>query len=295
MNKLKNIILGHNSFFGINHLDNELGRNKLITKFSNLENIYKTINFSFEQNLKNLMISTVDETKILMPKLNNNLILKNELGLFILLPYINKYVRKTNELGVLGVIREVLSQQTILDKVKIGFDVMKFLSNVDYKEIIPTLIKFEISPFKNNYLKSVILHDSLTDILVSLNRIDIIIFYYEYIKKEYSCTPGFATKNLNGFFDLIKNQNLDNIYILTHVNKIGYEMNPSQKIVEEIILNTNIKIICMSVLASGFLNFQEALDYIVSLNTNNNLSTVIGCSTKKHILEYVNYTSSNKF
>lgn len=291
MNNLKNIILGHNSFFGINHFDNEIGRKKLITEFNNLEKISRIINFSFENNLRNFMISTVDETKSLIPKINESKKIKDELGLFILLPYINKYVRKTNELGILGVMKDVLSQQNIMDKVKISFDLMKFLSNIDYKEIIPTLIKFEMSSFKKSLVKSVILHDSLTDILVSLGRFDIILFYYEYVRKNYSCTPGFATKNLSSFLNLLKNKNIDDIYILTHVNKIGYEMNPNQTIVEEEIKKTKMNVICMSILASGYLNPAEALNYIKSLNINSNLSTVIGCSTKKHILEYINYAS----
>jgi hypothetical protein len=291
VNNLKNIILGHNSFFGINHFDNEIGRKKLITEFNNLEKISRIINFSFENNLRNFMISTVDETKSLIPKINESKKIKDELGLFILLPYINKYVRKTNELGILGVMKDVLSQQNIMDKVKISFDLMKFLSNIDYKEIIPTLIKFEMSSFKKSLVKSVILHDSLTDILVSLGRFDIILFYYEYVRKNYSCTPGFATKNLSSFLNLLKNKNIDDIYILTHVNKIGYEMNPNQTIVEEEIKKTKMNVICMSILASGYLNPAEALNYIKSLNINSNLSTVIGCSTKKHILEYINYAS----
>tara|TARA_B100000989_G_scaffold296147_1_gene278729 strand:+ start:10560 stop:11435 length:876 start_codon:yes stop_codon:yes gene_type:complete len=291
MTNFKDIILGHNSLFGINHLDNEIGRKKLITKFSDLNKVKDIINFSFENNLKNLMISTVDETKFLIPKLNEDKKLKDGLGLFILLPYINKYVRKTNELGIIGAMKDALSQQSIFEKFKISYDIMKFLSNTNYKEIIPLLIKFEMSPFKNSFIKSVILHDSLTDILVSLGRHDIINFYCEFIKKNYSCTPGFATKNLISFLKLVDEQKIGDISILTHINKIGYEMNPNQKNVEEAIKKTKNNIICMSILASGYLNINEGLDYVKKQNINNNLSTVIGCSSEKHILEYVKKVS----
>ena len=168
---------------------------------------------------------------------------------------------------------------------------VKFLSTVDYQKIIPTLIKFEMSSFKNSYVKSIILHDSLTDILVSLKRTDVLLFYYEFVKKKYNCRPGFATKNLNNFLNLIQDKNLNDIFILTHVNKIGYEMNPNKVIIEEKIVNTKIDIICMSILASGYLKPEEALNYIKSLNINSNLSTVIGCSTENHILEYIKYVN----
>ena len=290
-NKIKEIILGHNSFFGINHLDNEKGRKKLLNNFNRLENISKIIKFSFNNNLKNLMISTVDESKDLIIEINKDKKLKDELGIYVLLPYINKYVRKSNELGIIGVIKDVVSQQSLIENVKIGFDMVKFLSTIDYQKIIPTLIKFEMSSFKNSNVKSIILHDSLTDILISLKRIDVVLFYYEFVKKTYNCRPGFATKNLNNFLNLIKDKNLDDIFILTHVNKIGYEMNPDKEIIEEKIKNTKIDIICMSILASGYLKPEEALNYIKSLNINSNLSTVIGCSTENHILEYIKYVN----
>jgi hypothetical protein len=67
-------------------------------------------------------------------------------------------------------------------------------------------------------------------------------------------------------------------------------MNPSQKIIEETIANTKHKIICMSVLASGYLKMEEGIDYIKNLD-NKNLSTVIGCSSSKHISEYINIST----
>ena len=63
-------------------------------------------------------------------------------------------------------------------------------------------------------------------------------------------------------------------------------MNPNQKIVEERIRNSSYNIICMSVLASGHLNFNQAIEYIHKLNINSKLSTVIGCSSREHINDY---------
>ena len=287
MNKINEIILGHNSFYGINHLDSEIGKKKLIDQFDNDNKIVKLLNFANEKSLNNLMISTVEESQSLIEEINKDIKLKNDLNFFVLLPYINKYVRKTNELGIMGTLKEIILSQNIKKNLKVGLDFLSFVSTSDYKAIVSNLIDFELSHFMKNNIKSVILHDSLTDILVALNRLDIIVYYNDYVKKKCGCSAGFATKNLLHFNKLIKDANLEDIYILTHVNKIGFEMNPSQKIVEEAIKNTKQKIICMSVLASGYLNIEEGLDYVKNLN-NKNLSTVIGCSSSKHISEYIN-------
>ena len=283
MNKIKEIILAHNSFFGINHLDNETGRQKLIKKFGGSKNIIEILNYSVERKLNNFMISTVDESKNLIGEINNDQDLKNNLNFFVLLPYINKYVRKTNELGIIGVLKETISNQNIL---KLGMDALSFISSADYKKIVSNLIDFEIKPFVNNNIKCIILHDSLTDILVALKKKDVLDFYDEYIKTKFNCRSGFATKNLPQFLDLIGENSYKDTSILTHVNKIGYEMNPNQKIVEDRIRNSSYNIICMSVLASGHLNFNQAIEYIHSLNVKSKLSTVIGCSSKEHINDY---------
>ena len=167
MSKIKEIILGHNSFFGINHLDNETGRQKLIKKFGGSKNIIEILNYSVERKLNNFMISTVDESKNLIEEINKDQDLKTNLNFFVLLPYINKYVRKTNELGIIGVLKETINNQNIL---KLGMDALSFISSADYKKIVSNLIDFEIKPFVNNNIKCVILHDSLTDILVALKK-----------------------------------------------------------------------------------------------------------------------------
>ena len=95
--------------------------------------------------------------------------------------------------------------------------------------------------------------------------------------------PGLAASSL-----VFENINLKNSYILTHVNKIGFEMHPSKKSVEQAINDSKFEIICMSVLASGALELSSALKYLEGLNSNK-LSTVIGCSTKNHIEEYANF------
>ena len=113
--------------------------------------------------------------------------------------------------------------------------------------------------------KIFILHDALTDILVSLRRKDVISYFINYIKEKYKCEVGFATKNfptLNNFFDTF----VDEVTILTHANQIGFNMNPSKEIAEREFINTKYNLIFMSVLASGFLDYKKALDYIKKID-----------------------------
>ena len=199
MNKINEIILGHNSFYGINHLDSEIGKKKLINQFDNDKKIIKLLQFANQNNLNNLMISTVEESQSLIEEINKDIKLKNDLNLFVLLPYINKYVRKTNELGIMGTLKEIILKQDIKKNLKVGLDFLNFVSTSDYKAIVSNLIDFELSHFMRNNIKCVILHDSLTDILVALNRLDIIEYYNEYIKKKMWLSRRFCNKKFTSF------------------------------------------------------------------------------------------------
>ena len=59
------------------------------------------------------MISTLEESEKLVEELKKTELI-NDLKFYILLPYINKFVRKSNELGVVG----VLQQQLLKDQLQ---------------------------------------------------------------------------------------------------------------------------------------------------------------------------------
>ena len=63
-----------------------------------------------------------------------------------------------------------------------GLDFSSSLINSDFKKILSVLIDIELQPFLNVKKKVIILHDALTDILVSLRRKDVISYFINYIK-----------------------------------------------------------------------------------------------------------------
>jgi hypothetical protein len=106
------LILGHNSFFGINHADYEKGKNTSEQFINNYKKIIEIIDFAKMKGLNNFMISTLDESKYLIDELEKSNLLK-EMNFYVLLPYINKYVRKSNEIGLIGIIKEQLTKASL--------------------------------------------------------------------------------------------------------------------------------------------------------------------------------------
>ena len=284
MSKLHNKIIGHNSFFGINHLNYQKGVNTAY-KFSKYEKIINLLEFAKKENVNQLMISTIEEGKVLINEIESN---KNfsDLKYHILLPYINKYVRLTNEFGIIGTLKQIYETNSLISNFKFGYNFINFLTTSNIENIISSLVEIETNYFDKNKISSIILHDSLTDIIVSLKKKDILNSYIKIVKEKFKCKVGFATKNLPQFLKLIEDYTDDDLMILTHINKIGFEMNPSKEEVEKVLINCKHEIICMSILASGSIPVDEAFSYIKNLKIPN-YSTVVGCSTKSHLAKYI--------
>ena len=285
--KLDNFILGHNSFFGINHANYEKGKNVSEKFKNNYDKIVDILLYAKDKNINNFMLSTLDESEYLLNEINKTP-LKESLNFYVLLPYINKYVRKSNEVGILGLIQEQLKKAPLIKNISYGIDLSTSVLRTDFKKTLSVLIDIELQAFANVKKKIIILHDALTDILISLKREDVINYFIDYIKNKYKCDVGFATKNfpsLNKFFGSF----VDEITILTHANSIGFNMNPGKEEVEKEFLNSNYNMIFMSILASGFLDYKIALDYLKKIDLKKKKEFVIGCSSKKHIDDIYNY------
>ena len=106
------LILGHNSFFGINHADYDKGKYTSEQFINNYKKMIEVIDFANSNNIRNFMISTLDESKFLIDELEKSDLLK-KMSFYILLPYINKYVRKSNEIGLIGIIKEQLAKASL--------------------------------------------------------------------------------------------------------------------------------------------------------------------------------------
>ena len=170
--QIDNLILGHNSFFGINHIDYDKGKNTNL-KFQNLNKITDIIEFSISNGIKNFMISTLEQAPNFINMLNDKNI--KDLNFYILLPYINKYVRKSNELGLLGLIKDITKNNSFYDNLSQGSEIGTFLLKGNYEKAYTNLIDIELNSFKN-VNKTIILHDALTDILIALKESDVIDF-----------------------------------------------------------------------------------------------------------------------
>ena len=97
--------------------------------FSKIKNVIQIIRFAYENGAKGLMLSTHDNAKLIIDELVKDKELKRNLNIYVLLPYMAKYVRMANERGMVNMLMEILGKATWNERLgiisKSGMGVLK--------------------------------------------------------------------------------------------------------------------------------------------------------------------------
>jgi hypothetical protein len=276
------IIMGHNQFFGVDHLSVSRGSDKE-KHFSNLQNVLDLVRYAMQTGASGLMLSTHSNAPLILKGINQDPELKDKLNLYPLLPHISKYVRRSNEKGIINMILDTLSGTGFVKKLKLMLSGGRGLIKKDISTFLKTLIDVELFPFNNMRIKAVFLHDVLTDLALGLDLETIFELYIRHITENFGATPAFATKNLPLLIKKFSTYGIKTPLLLTHINKVGFQMNPSRQACEAALEKYDLKVIAMGTLASGYLAPLEAYEYLFKLPSIK--SIVVGISTKAHAKE----------
>lgn len=279
---LPQIMLGHNAFFGTNHLSAARGAESA-EYFSRVERVMNVVETGFEHGARGLMLSTHERAAGILDEIRNRPHLRDELRLYPLLPYAQKYIRRSNEIGMLNVVLESVSGISTGAKLKMLWDGVQSGLSKDAKPALRALIQLELKMFQGTRVGVVFLHDILTDLILAFGLRDIAEFYRDEVRKNFECEAGFTTKNLPTLTARFQEWGIDAPIVMTHFNKVGYNMNPSREACETAAAGSDISILAMGTLASGFLSPEDAYRY---LSTVSNIdSVVVGASSSAHISE----------
>ena len=104
-----------------------------------------------------------------------------------------KYVTAANEKGIISMTNDTLRSGSIFDLTKIGLGSSISFLNKDYLKMISALIDIELLPYKDLNIRSILLHNALTDLVVGLNFPDVIKYFVNHISTKYKVYPGFCT------------------------------------------------------------------------------------------------------
>ena len=288
LDDLDPIVLGHNNFFGVDHLSQERGAARS-AQFERIDAILHMIRASMDFGVKAVMMSTHPRATLVADAVRQTPELRDELGFYPLLPYIAKYVRRANERGMINVVLDQIKGAGIGQKLQIVASGGMAMVRKDMLQVLRTLLQMELTPFRSLKLRAVFLHDVLTDLALALDIRSAFEVFMEQIGRHSDAEPAFATKNPLLLAQRFREYGFEKPLVLAHVNKMGFGMNPSRKACEDCLKADGLQVMAMGTLASGYLKPAEAYEYLGRLRTSNGLpavsSIVVGASTPPHAEE----------
>jgi hypothetical protein len=212
---------------------------------------------------------------------------KERLNLYALVPYAYEYVRLATHAGGLPGLAKRFAQQVLLSgNLKTAGVGLKGVLTSNPIDIMKAYLSYEIIRIKSSaknrgVLRSVLLHEVITDMALALNLENLVKSYIKFMI-EHGIEPGFETRNFSYFVKKFKEWdiNFEGLIIASPFNKIGFYMNPSKAECEKALANVSgSTVIMMSILAAGYLKPAEAIDYVLGLP--NAKGIVVGVSTEQ--------------
>jgi len=277
---LPRIVLGHNAFFGVDHLSSQRGAERA-AYFSDVTNVMTVIASAVESGAGGLMLSTHPRAVSICEALRVNPFLGLSLEVFPLLPYAQKYVTRANELGLVRVVTRTLAEASTRDKVGLGLDFARTIYRRDPLDMVRALMRLELRMFRKLNVSTVFLHDAIADLLMALNLPKVFSVYKSTLRRRFGTNTGVATKNLPLLVQRFQEWGIDLPVVLTHVNKAGFHVNPGLEECEKALAHPGMTVMAMGTLASGFIPPHEAYSYLNMFPSVK--SIVVGASSSAHI------------
>jgi hypothetical protein len=291
------LLVGDNPFHGISHLSQQsvTNRGTEITSAKHASDIVKT---SIENGANGFMFS-VSETTLSILKMLPEKEQKDRLNLYALVPYAYEYVRiATHSGGLPGLAKRFAKEVLQSGNLKTAGIGLKGVLTSDPFDVMKAYLSYEIIRVKasaknRGILRSVLLHEIITDMAIALNLEDLVKTYIKFMV-DHGIEPGFETRNFSYLVKKFKEWNIDfkGLVIATPFNEIGFYMNPSKLECEKALAQVSESTtIAMSILAAGYLKLSEATEYIKTLSTLKGL--VVGVSKEQQARETFKFLNEN--
>lgn len=284
------LIFGDNQFFGVSHMSEERGMERL-RRFQDTKEIIKVIDIAIDEGIQAFSFSTHDRVAEICDHFRSNPARYSGIHLYPALPYAHKYASLVNDKGIMGAFSDVVlkdqSTHQIISTITRGG---KALIKQDSIEIMKLLIDAELKMFRDLNVKVIFLQNIVTDLFLGFGIPEIFIEFAQYIEKRYEAKAGFITLNMPRLVDFLLKIGFNNPIICSAINKVGFQMNPDRESYERALEEKKFTALAMSVLAAGAIPPTEALEYVSQLKGVN--SILFGASSAANIRQTKNIIES---
>lgn len=285
------IIFGDNQFFGINHMSEEKAQAQA-ERFKDIGAIIKVIDAAYDCGIHAFMFNTHDRVAELCNHFRANPEKYSDIRLYPSMPYAHKYANAVNEKGMIGAISEFVfsgrsAGQAIGTIIRGGMSVI----NKDMIEVMRLLVDAEMRMFRGLNVRAIFLQNIVTDLLLGMKAKKVFVEFSDHIKDTYGVDPGFNSMNMPRLVEFLLECGIENPIVCSSINKAGYLMCPNRQAYEKVLAEKSFRPMAMSILASGAVSAQEAVEYVCGLPKVQ--SIVFGASSRGHIEQTKEMICSN--
>lgn len=276
------LILGHNQFIGVSHISEERGRER-DKKFSKVENIYRVVEAASAVGFKNMMIETHPRMLDFLQYYERNKTF--DMNFYLQVPYVQAFVQTINQRGMRGFLSEMIGRAGVAGTSSLALKSAFNLLKKDYLAIALSYFKVEIAPFSEFSVKALILHNTLTDLLMALEVSSAFSAFDQYVNDVLKLDFGLATWNFSLTKRNLERWDLRPAFLMTPVNVKGFDMNPTKDEIEAGLREYEGTVFAMNVLGGGAYSLPEAASYVKSFDAIKRC--VVGASSRDHLKELV--------
>lgn len=278
MTRFDSILLGDNPLFGVDHLSYERGRQRSL-QTDQIKNAIEVVQYSYEFGIKDMMVSTRPQLAGFLKSLKNDTDLANKIEFHPLVPYVQGYILKLSQKGMINTMKDIFSSGGLKHHVGILARGGMGLVKKDLSDLFKVFLDMELANLKNFKINTVFLHPAITDLVLALKQQSIFETFKDHLQSN-GVQAGLCTKNFPRLIDALNEWQLDISNIMASFNNVGFQMNPSKIECEQYLSNYGSKVTAMSLFAGGYVEFSEVKNYLVSQPKLRNI--VVGISTKEH-------------
>lgn len=270
------VLFGDNQFFGVNHMSEERARQQAI-RFRDTGAILATLDIALDEGIRTLMCTTHERMAEVCSHMRANPARYSDYIFFPCMPYAHKYNDAVAELGMMGTLRKFAPQGTTRALLAGG----RSAAGRSIDSLVRLLVDAEMKMFDGLTTPVVFLQNVVVDFVMGLGFEEAFRTFADHVAEKYDAEPGFITMNLPLLLDTLEGLGIENPIVCANINKVGFRMCGGIELYERTLSERRVRAIAMSILASGVIPPEEAVDYIASLPSIE--AVVFGASSKAHI------------
>jgi len=274
---MERLLFGDNQFFGVNHMSEERARAQQL-RFQDLRSVIDVLDDAYAEGVTSFMCTTHDRIALVAGHVRANPTQYEAFRFLPCMPYAHKYANAMAEDGMFGAVRRFLPSEGILDAAVRGG---RSLATKDIEGLITLLVDAEMKMFQGFDTPIIFLQNIVVDLLLGLNFTEAFVIFDKHVRQRYGAEPGFITMNMPALARLLDEAGLENPIICANVNKLAFRMCGGIAAYQETLRNHKVRMIAMSVFASGGIAAREAIEWVCE--QPNIEAIVFGASSRRNI------------